>query len=54
MNPADIFKRAERSNYEQPTHGRCIICKNPFQTCPHNMREVNEAILAAKLSKYFK
>lgn len=54
MNFEDIAKRAKRSNYEQPIHGRCIICKNPFQTCPHGMGEVNEAILAAKLWRYFR
>lgn len=33
--PVGLKARIERAGGEQPRHGRCIICKENWQGCPH-------------------
>lgn len=36
--------RIHKAGYDQDTRGRCLICNNAFQSCPHSFGQSLEAI----------
>lgn len=46
-----VEKRIERNNFQQPRHGNCLLCGKDFDTCPHNIGEVDATIQAYRLKK---
>lgn len=43
------IKRVKRAGYSQDNKMKCLVCGNPFQTCPHSMSEVNRLITAVRM-----
>ena len=37
--------RVHTAKYSQDTYGSCLICRQPFKTCPHSFGQVSEVIL---------
>lgn len=47
----DVAKRVKRANYEQPRHGRCIICGGNWDDCPHDREQVDVVVQAVQLGE---
>lgn len=50
LNP-QIAKRIDRAGGRQERHGTCVICGKPFDDCPHDMQQIQDALLLRRLEK---
>lgn len=46
-----VAKRVRRANYDQPRHGKCIICGGNWDDCPHDRQQIGLVIQAVCMSE---
>ena len=47
----EFARRAKKAGYEQPRHGKCLVCSKSWMDCPHTRTQIDIMMQAVRVAE---